>query len=68
MDLLFRLSKQVDGFSNMEETKSFFELELPVRDDNYFYDVKKNRQLEKGDTIYFVYDGYIVQSLYFKAK
>jgi len=60
MDLLFRLSKKIEGFEDIEEAKYFFKDILPKRDENHFYDTKKNQQIEAGEIIYFVYDGYIV--------
>ena len=68
MDLLFRLSKDMDGFSSIEETKSFFSEILPKRDNNYFFHTKKISQMNRGDTIYFSYDGYIVAKATFDGE
>lgn len=68
MDLLFRLSKDIDGFSSIEETKSFFLNILPERDKNYFFHTKKISQMNSGDIIYFSYDGYIVAKAIFDGE
>ena len=41
MDILFRLSQNIEGFNDIEETKEFFKEVLPNRDDNYFYNVNR---------------------------
>jgi len=59
MNLLFRLSKTVEGFENIEKTKKFFSNTLPNRDQNHFFDVvQRGDKLNQNDTIYFVYDSY----------
>jgi len=68
MDLLFRLSKDINGFSSIEETKLFFLNILPQRDKNYFFHTKKISQMDSGDTIYFAYDGYIVAKAIFGGQ
>jgi len=68
MDLLFRLSKNIDGFSSIKETKKFFLKTLPKRDKNYFFHTKKISQMDPGDTIYFSYDGYIVAKAIFDGE
>jgi len=66
MNLLFRLSKKVEGFEDIENTKYFFSDILPSRDKNYFYDVfKRGKDLKNGDVIYFAYDSYIVAQAIF---
>ncbi|MBL0703657.1 MAG: HNH endonuclease [Sulfurospirillum sp.] len=60
MNLLFRLKQNEEGFNDIEETKDFFKNILPTRDNNYFYNVKKLKQVCADDTIYFAYAGYIV--------
>ncbi len=60
MDVLFRLSSNIEGFENIEKTKIFFQDILSKRDDSYFFNVKRIRNIVQNDTIYFVYDGYIV--------
>ncbi len=71
MDLIFRLSQdKVEGFENIEKTKKFFSEILPKRDKNYFFHTKKmnKKKLQKGDTIYFSYDNYIVAKAKFMGE
>ena len=69
MNLLFRLSQDIDDFEDIEDTKSFFTNILPERDSNYFFHSKKiGDRLKKSDTIYFSYDGYIVAKAIFMGK
>lgn len=61
MDLLFRLSKSVDGFNDIHEAKEFFRVILPKRNNNHFYNVNKfGETLTYGDIIYFAYDSILV--------
>ncbi len=69
MNLLFRLNKKVEGFKNIENTKSFFKDILPTRDSNYFFHSKKiGDRLKENDTIYFSYDSYIVAKATFLGE
>lgn len=69
MDLLFRLNQDVEGFGDVNETKMFFREVLPERDKNYFYSTKKyNERLKCGDTIYFVYNSYLVAKAIFLGE
>ena len=68
MDLIFRLSKGIEGFENFYKTKKFFEEILPKRDDNFFYNTKRMNKLKKGDIIYFVYNGFIVAKAEFLGE
>ena len=69
MNLLFRLSKTVVGFENIDNTKYFFSDILPSRDTNHFYDVvKREENLNENDVIYFVYDSYIVAKAIFTGN
>ena len=68
MNILFRLSQNIEGFQDIEETKEFFEKVLPKRDNNYFYNVNKLQQINLGDTIYFAYAGYIVAEAIFTGE
>ena len=68
MDLLFRLSKTVEGFEDIDNTKYFFSDILASRDENHFFDVvKREDNLISGDQIYFVYDSYIVAKATFSG-
>lgn len=62
MNLLFRLSQDIDGFENIENTKDFFLNILPKRDNSYFFNKRKfnKDKIKKNEIIYFTYDGYIV--------
>ena len=62
MNLLFRLSQDINGFENIENTKDFFLNILPKRDKSYFFNTKKfnKDKIKKNEIIYFAYDGYIV--------
>ncbi len=62
MNLLFRLSQRIDGFEDIENTKSFFKNILPTRDNNYFFNTKKfsKDKIKENEIIYFSYDSYIV--------
>ena len=62
MNLLFRLSQDVEGFENIKSTKDFFSNIFPERDKNYFFNTKKfsKDKIKKDEIIYFSYDGYIV--------
>lgn len=68
MDLLFRLKKGINNFSNVDETKFFFREILPNRDNNCFFDVNRKRQIQTNDTIYFTYDGFIVATAIFLGE
>ena len=68
MNLVFRLSKGIEGFENFYKTKNFFEEILPKRDSNFFYNTKRMNKLKKGDIIYFVYDGFIVAKAEFLGE
>jgi len=69
MDLIFRLSKdKVEGFEDIVKTKNFFNEILPARDNNCFFHTKKMQQLQEGDTIYFVYDNFIVAKAKFLGE
>lgn len=68
MDILFRLSQNIKGFHDINETKDFFEKVLPNRDGNYFYNVNKLQQVNLDDTIYFAYAGYIVAEATFAGE
>jgi hypothetical protein len=67
MDLLFRLSQDIEGFEDIKETKYFFENTLKERDENYFYNTKKFslKKINNNDSVYFSYDGYIVAEAIF---
>ncbi|HHH54025.1 MAG TPA: hypothetical protein ENK91_10230 [Bacteroidetes bacterium] len=68
MDILFRLSQNIEGFQDIEETKEFFKEVLPNRDDNYFYNVNRLKKVDLNDTIYFAYAGYIVAEAIFAGE
>jgi hypothetical protein len=70
MNLLFRLSQNIDGFENIENTKDFFANILPTRDKNYFFNTKKfnKDKIKTNETIYFSYDSYIVAKANFLGE
>jgi predicted restriction endonuclease len=70
MNLLFRLSQDIDGFEDIESAKSFFTDVLPTRDNNYFFNTKKfsNEKIKMNDIIYFSYDGYIIAQANFLGE
>jgi len=68
MDLLFRLKKDIRDFYSIEDAHKFFNNTLPQRDNNYFFHIKKLQKVNTGDTIYFVYDGYIVAKAVFVGQ
>ena len=59
MQILFRLSKEIENFSTIDQTKDFFRT-LDRVNDNYFYNNRNIRTIKKGDAIYFAYDSCIV--------
>ncbi len=70
MNLLFRLSQDIEGFENIKSTKDFFSNILPERDKNYFFNTKKfsKDKIGKDEIIYFAYDGYIVAKANYLGK
>jgi hypothetical protein len=68
MNLLFRLGKNDEYFSSLEEAIDFFKDVLPNRDKNYFFHTKIMRQLKRGDIIYFSYDGFIIAKAIFQEE
>ncbi len=60
MDLLFRLKKDINAFKTETQAKDFFKNTIKSRDNNYFFHTKKIRQSQKGDIIYFAFEGYII--------
>jgi len=69
MDILFRLSQNiVRGFYDIEEVKEYFKEVLPNRDNNYFYNINRLKQVSLNDTIYFAYAGYIVVKATFAGE
>jgi len=69
MNILFRLSQNIEGFQDIEETKEFFKDILPKRDDNYFFHTKKiGDRLQANDTIYFSYNNYIVAKAIYEGN
>jgi hypothetical protein len=61
MNLLFRLSQDVDSFENIDKSRNFFKEILPQRDNNYFFHSKKiGERLKENDIIYFSYDSHII--------
>lgn len=60
MDVLFRLSQNIEGFYDIEETKDFFLNILPERDNNHFFNVNRLLQIKSNEIIYFSYSGYLV--------
>ena len=57
MNLIFRLSKDDP---DLKDPEIFFTDTLIKRDDKYFYDSNKRRNIDKGNTIYFLYDSKII--------
>lgn len=55
MDLLCR----VPSFNDIEEALEYFEYDITLQD-NYFYASKNFKNLEKNDTIYFIYENKII--------
>ncbi len=68
MNVLFRLSQNVEGFEDIEKTKDFFKNVLPKRDNDYFFHTKKISKMNQGDTIYFAYNGYLVAKAIFEGQ
>ncbi len=68
MDILFRLSQNVEGFYDIEETKDFFRNILPERDNNHFFNVNRLLQIKSNEIIYFSYSGYLVAKATFVGK
>lgn len=68
MNVIFRLAKELEGFKNFEETKIYFENELPNRDKNYFYNTRKIKKIQKNDIIYFLYGKDIVAKAKFLGE
>jgi len=65
MDLLFRLKKGIENFEDKDKTKHYFREILPNRDNYRFFDVNRKKQIKANDTIYFIYDGFIVATATF---
>ena len=59
-NVIFRLAQGIDGFHDFQDSKDFFINTLVNRDNGYFYNTKRLKQIEKNDIIYFVYDGNII--------
>ncbi|MDM5264569.1 HNH endonuclease signature motif containing protein [Sulfurovum sp. XTW-4] len=68
MDTLFRLSQNIEGFSNIDETKYFFNNILPERDNNHFFNVNRLLQIKPNEIIYFAYAGYLVAKATFAGE
>ncbi len=56
MNLLFRLK----DFNDTKEIENYFNNQLPKRDDNYFYNSKRLRQIKNNEKIYFSFNGKVV--------
>jgi len=61
MNLLFRLK----NFEDIKEVHDYFKNILPIRDNNYFFNVNKLHQIKENETIYFTFAGYIVATATF---
>lgn len=59
MKILFRLSKEIEDFTTEKQAKDFFRT-LDIENDNYFYNNRHIRAIDKGDVIYFAYDSRII--------
>ncbi len=68
MDTLFRLSQNIEGFNNIDETKDFFRNILPARDNNHFFNVKRLLQIKPNEIVYFAYAGYLVAKATFTGE
>lgn len=69
MDLLFRLGKKKGGFKDIEKARAFFRETILSRDDSHFYDVvKRDKNLNNGDTIYFTFNSYIIAKTTFTGE
>ena len=66
MTLLFRLT--TPSFEEVDEVKSYFKNILRIRDNNYFFNVKKLQKIEENETIYFSFSGYIVATATFTGE
>lgn len=64
MNLLFRLSKETDGFENITKTRDFFKYKLQ----EFFYNHNQFQQLNKNDLIYFIYDNFIIAKANYDDK
>ena len=64
MTLLFRLK----SFEDIDEVKDYFKNILPKRDNNYFFNVSRLKQIEENEIIYFSFSGYIVATATFTGE
>jgi len=64
MTLLFRLK----NFEDIDEVKDYFKNILPKRDNNYFFNVSRLKQIEENEIIYFSFSGYIVATATFMGE
>ena len=64
MKLLFRLKH----FQDIEEVQDYFKNIITKRDDNYFFNNKKLKQININETIYFSFSGYIVATAIFMGE
>lgn len=67
-NVIFRLAQGLEGFDNFNEAREFFLHTLSKRDNGYFYNTKKLRQIEKDEIIYFVYNGNIIAKARFLGE
>lgn len=67
-NVIFRLAQGLKGFENFNEAREFFLHTLAKRDNGYFYNTKKLRQIEENEVIYFVYDGNILAKARFLGE
>ena len=68
MNLLFRLSKDIKGFENIEKTKRYFTETLSKENKNIFYSNQNFNQIDMYQTIYFSYGNNIVATATFVEK
>ena len=68
MNVIFRLNTNVMGFENFKIAREFFLNILPIRDNNYFFNIKRLNQIELDDIIYFLYGKEIIAKAKFLGE
>lgn len=64
MNLLFRLK----NFDDIPQAKEYIAKVLPKRDNYYFFNNNRLQQINKNETIYFSFLGYIIASAIFEGE
>lgn len=67
-NVIFRLAQGLKGFGNFNEAREFLLHTLAKRDNGYFYNTKKFRQIEENEIVYFVYDENIIAKARFLGE